>query len=513
MATRRDELNAYTFARRRMVAAFLRPTAAATDEGAPRPLRAVLPGVVVGALVLAGFGAWGIFKPKAPAGWSEPGAHVIVGSRSTTRYVVLETKGTKRLHPVLNFSSAKLLLKAEKSSVIKVEESELDSGRIQRGPTLGIPYAPDRLPDGKEAGRQKSWAVCEQPGSGGRTVQKAVFVLADRETAKVGGRRQLHDGQALYVEGPTGERYLVDPGGTRHLIGPPGGVAPSARDQVLRRSLFSEGAQPQKVSKEWLGTLHEGRPITFPRLPGKIGAPAGVRSLDPRLDRVGTVLTAVAGKGMQQYVVLPGRVAPVSDLVARLLLTSPDAVALGQNARAAEVGPQSFTSSPEWFYADQGWPRLVPTQVNEASTGVRTVCNVLRGVDDKGVTQLTTWAGTGYPAQIVDGATSAYVTPGSGLLYRQINGSSTSVGSLFLVTDTGLRYAVQTNNDSSAGRSGIGDDGGEKDPQERAAQVNEAQIRLGYKDVKPVPVPDNWSAFLPKGPRLDANSASQPQSS
>ncbi|GAA2925771.1 hypothetical protein GCM10020221_22150 [Streptomyces thioluteus] len=309
MATRRDELNAYTFARKRMVAAFLQPTAAGSDEAAPRPLRAVLPGVVVGALVLAGFGAWGIFKPKAPAGWSEPGAHVIVGSKSTTRYVVLETKGTKRLHPVLNFSSAKLLLKAEKSSVIKVEESELDSGRIQRGPTLGIPYAPDRLPDGGEAGKQKNWAVCEQPGSGGRTVQKAVFLLADREAAKAGGRRQLHDGQALYVEGPTGERYLVDPGGTRHLIGPPVGVAPSARDQVLRRSLFSEGAQPQKVSKEWLGTLHQGSAITFPRLPGRIGAPAGVASLDPRLDKVGTVLTAVAGKGMQQYVVLPGRVA------------------------------------------------------------------------------------------------------------------------------------------------------------------------------------------------------------
>ncbi|GAA2925762.1 hypothetical protein GCM10020221_22140 [Streptomyces thioluteus] len=113
----------------------------------------------------------------------------------------------------------------------------------------------------------------------------------------------------------------------------------------------------------------------------------------------------------------------------------------------------------------------------------------------------------------MDGATSAYVTPGSGLLYRQVNGSSTSVGSLFLVTDTGLRYAVQTNNDSSAGRSGIGDDDRSKDPQERAAEVNTAQIRLGYKDVKPVPVPDNWSAFLPKGPRLDANSASQPQSS
>ncbi|WP_171170989.1 type VII secretion protein EccB [Streptomyces sp. I05A-00742] len=513
MATRRDELNAYTFARKRMVAAFLQPSAAGTDEAAPRPVRAVLPGIVVGALILAGFGAWGIFKPKAPAGWSEPGTHVIVGSKSTTRYVVLKTGETKRLHPVLNYSSAKLLLTPEKSSVIKVEESVLDNGKIQRGPTLGIPYAPDRLPDAKDAGKEKSWAVCEQPGGEGRTVQKAVFLFADRDAAKVGGSRQLHDGQALYVEGPTGDRYLVDPGGTKHLVGLPVGDNPPPRDQVLRRSLFSEGAQPQKVTKDWLGTLHEGSPITFPRLPGKIGAPAGVGSLDPRLDKVGTVIRAVAGKGMQHYVVLPGQVAPVSDLVARLLLTSPDTAVLRQNARAEEVGPQSFTSSQEWFYGQYDWPKLVPTQVNDANTGVRTVCNVLHGVDGKGVTKLTTWAGSSYPAQILDGATSAYVTPGSGLLYRQINGSSTSVGSLFLVTDTGLRYAVQTNNDSSAGRSGIGEDGKPKTPEERANQAYEAQTRLGYKEVRPVPVPDNWSAFLPKGPRLDVNSAQQPQSS
>lgn len=72
MASRRDELNAYTFAKKRLTAAFLQPSAVGTDEGAPRPLRAVLPGVVVGALLVAGFGAWGIFKPKVPDGWDTP---------------------------------------------------------------------------------------------------------------------------------------------------------------------------------------------------------------------------------------------------------------------------------------------------------------------------------------------------------------------------------------------------------------------------------------------------------
>lgn len=99
------------------------------------------------------------------------------------------------------------------------------------------------------------------------------------------------------------------------------------------------------------------------------------------------------------------------------------------------------------------------------------------------------------------------------MLYRQFNGASPSTGSLFLVTDTGLRYAVQTNNDSSANPSKIGADAKPPTAEEQAAEVNQAQIRLGYKDVRPLPVPDNWSGLLPKGPRLDTNSAKQPQSS
>ena len=43
MASRRDELNAYTFAKRRMLAAFLQPSPDGSEEGAPRPLRGVFP--------------------------------------------------------------------------------------------------------------------------------------------------------------------------------------------------------------------------------------------------------------------------------------------------------------------------------------------------------------------------------------------------------------------------------------------------------------------------------------
>ncbi len=182
MASRRDQLNAYTFAKRRMLAAFLQSSPDGSEEGAPRPLRAILPGVIIGVVVMAVFGAWGMFKPTAPKGWDQPNAKVIIASKSTTRYVILKTDGEVQLHPVLNMASAKLLLEAGGGDVVTVAESVLDNGKIPHGVTIGIPYAPDRLPSADEAGKAKRWAVCERPSAGGGdSVQKAALVLSGDE--------------------------------------------------------------------------------------------------------------------------------------------------------------------------------------------------------------------------------------------------------------------------------------------------------------------------------------------
>lgn len=121
------------------------------------------------------------------------------------------------------------------------------------------------------------------------------------------------------------------------------------------------------------------------------------------------------------------------------------------------------------------------------------------------------------------------MTPGTGLLYQQIQAGDEATGLTFLVTDTGLRYGVQTNNDSTAKPSDFGaDDKDDKDNKDdKAAQddqqsqaakqqqqeTHRAQMLLGYKDIKPVRVPANWSQFLPMGPRLDIKAARQPQGS
>ncbi|MEU2158545.1 type VII secretion protein EccB [Streptomyces sp. NPDC019396] len=505
MASRRDELNAYTFAKRRLIAQFVQPNTTGSEEGAPRPLRAVVPGAIVAVVVLAVFGAWGMFKPVAPRDWDRPGENVIIASKSTTRYVVLKTGSKTQLHPVLNMSSAKLLLNADKGKVINVDESVLDNGKIPHGATLGIPYAPDRLPDEKDAGVAKRWAVCERPGAGGRAIQKATFVLAEREEKKTEGANRLRGGELMYVEAE-GTRYVVDAEGTAY---------PVEKDELLLRQIVGRGQVAQRVSRAWLDTLHKGDTISFPEIPNA-GRDAGVPGkLPDDVNKVGMVLTATDGTRNQHYVVLPGRVAPVTDFTAKLLLNSLDLVDLDQDGRAQAVSAATFEPG-EPFGQDKDWPERAPVTVNSATTdeGSRsTVCNVLRAVDDDGSTTLSTWAGTDFPATLPTGSSSGYVTPGSGQLFRQFKGSRTDTGFLFLVTDTGLRYAMQSNGDSATNESGIGSSGSKKEKQARMQEAQQAQNRLGYKGVDPVPVPAVWSTLLPTGPRLSTSAATQPQGS
>lgn len=501
MASRRDELNAYTFEKKRTVASFLQPSPTGTDEGAPRPLRGFLPGLIVAALLLAGFGAVGMFKPQAPKGWDAPGKNVIVGSDSTTRYVVLTTKGKTQLHPILNLASAKLLLDTDSFGTVKVAEEELDSGKIPYGPTIGIPYAPDRLPSEAEARSAKRWAVCEKPSGKGRAAQRATFVLADREKSSVEGRDRVHGGQVMYVREQGGDaEYLVDAQGKKYEL-------KERQHELLVRTIVN-GA-PQHVSKEWLATLKDGTPIAFPKLRGEIDQPAGVPGLARSANRIGMVLRASTADGPEHYLVERERIVRITDLTAQLILHSPDTKILGQDnaamaVQAQEITPAAYSQSPT---ASFDWPTIVTKQVNRGSRD--TMCSVLRDVDpDTGTTSQSTWVAKDYPRTIPDRSTSAYVTPGSGLLFRQFQGSNTGTGNTFLMTDTGLRYAVQANTDSSSDatpQKPKKDSGGDT--------VNEAQIRLGYQAVKPLPVPIEWTQFLPTGPRLDTNSARQPQGS
>ncbi|MBL1092780.1 MULTISPECIES: type VII secretion protein EccB [Streptomyces] len=551
MASRRDELNAYSFARKRTNAAFLKPLPNGSIESAPKPLKAVVPSMIMGVLMLVGFGACGILKPVAPQGWDEVGKNVIVGDESTTRYIVLNTKDAngnnqKLLHPILNLASARLLLDP-KFQVVKVKESELD-GKIPHGPAIGIPFAPDRLPSAEDADKPKTWAVCNRPGtSAGSKPQQAVFVLAGKDKQLVDDTRKgkLDFHQALYVEDPDGKPWLVDHNGMAFEFNstglgwqPPGGKEQGDKD--LRRIIFGAKAQPQKVTQQFMDTLLKVpsvMAISMPMVSGA-GGQTSDTEVPAKARTVGSILQDSDG---QKYVVEKDGVEQVSNFVAKLLMEGPNAQKVNSSGSAlepVEVATGSFRPKPDetgngystflgkvlGTDVESPWPTDTISPANDFTNGSQTgglggptesgvSCSVYKGHNTKypggqekqlgypnGVPDMQTWVGDDYPAKIASGA-SSYVTPGSGLLYTEVATPKATSGSLFLVTDTGLRYLIPRNNDSAT-KAG-------SDKQE----VDQARAHLGYGGTHPPLILKAWSSLLSNGPVLDTRSAKQPQSS
>ncbi|WP_371497101.1 type VII secretion protein EccB [Kitasatospora sp. NBC_00374] len=527
MASRRDELNAYTFARKRMVGAFLQPSGGGNDEDAPRPVRAVLPSFVVAAVAVAGFGMWGVIKPSAPLNW-DSGKYIIQAKQSTTRYVVLkDANGKGVLHQVLNMSSARLVLPAN-ATVMSVADDVLDK-YPRHGATIGIPYAPDRLPKADDAGKAKLWSVCDRVGNASNTqgaISQAVFVAADKDAAALRDQRMLTEGQALYVQGPTvsgqpGGKYLVDSNGVKHAVGPNA----QAGDQLAMESaLFGRDTKPQQVTADWLQTLANGKAILFPEIPDYDPAKSVQSTLTDLTQaerRVGRVLQFQDS----YFVVGVNGLYSVTAFQAELILNFPalqtaydrkkpvpyqltpaENAALAPKVDAARMRPKSDIPTVKIEKA---------VNAGNGNEDRAIVCSTFEGIENNVVKQ-SVWAGVKYPADIDSGSLSAHVTPGHGLLYRAVDSlGQDSSGSDFLITETGLRYSLPNNNDGVGAKNG----GTSASPSPAPAPApageskdgNESQARLGYKDVTLTVVPVAWSKLVPAGGVLSRAAAEQAQ--
>ncbi|CAM5704967.1 Type VII secretion protein EccB OS=Streptomyces glaucescens OX=1907 GN=SGLAU_24605 PE=3 SV=1 [Streptomyces glaucescens] len=178
-------------------------------------------------------------------------------------------------------------------------------------------------------------------------------MLAEKEWAKTEGRNKLSGGDLMYVVGPDGKsQYVVDSRGWAYPLKDPD-------DKELLKALDTQSRAPQRVSQDWLDTLHKGDPLEIPAIDGVPGDAANASDSLGEYDKVGMVIKAYDGTRMQYYVVLPGEVARISEFTATLLLNSGKLVAVGQTGEAQQVSPGAVVESTT-FLGDKKWPATSP---------------------------------------------------------------------------------------------------------------------------------------------------------
>ncbi len=468
MWTQRDQMQAYRFLQRRLVSALQKGDANHPVSPAGRVVSGTVFGLIAAMLITAGFAIYGVLRPGGGTDWNKPGKVVI--ERESGATFVLDRDG--RLHPVLNYASARLLAGGDGSASVTVPAKTL--ANVARGAPLGIVGAPGSLPDPHRL-LGGPWSVCTQTPTGSAATTAPDTTVGIGLTASglaVGAR------EGLLVSDTGGSRYLVTAGHRLRL-----------RDDQTLVALGYDTAVPVRVSTAWVNSLPAGPDLGLITIPGSGGAGPRIGNLATRTGQV--LLSTDLGGTAHYYAVRDGTLAAISQTEAALILGDPaNKAAYPQGnpqpvaVSAAEVADSTRVHGTP---ADSGYPVLVPAAIAAGDRG--TACAVTQRTGE-----LTIWLSNGVPVPpgghavavpagfYARTADATFVPPGGGALVREQQGAGSDLGALYLITDLGLRYQI----------SGA-----------------DAVKALGYGSVQPVPVPEAWLSLFPAGPVLEVAAASQ----
>ncbi|RMI02833.1 type VII secretion protein EccB [Cellulomonas triticagri] len=438
MASKRDLVEAQTYSRRRLLTAFTSGAPGGRELEPTKPLRGVVAGVSLSVLLVLGSLGLGLLSPTLPDGWDDQSLVIVEGDGS--RYVGIQ--GT--LHPVLNVTSARLVLDSGAFHVVDVSEDDITDA--PRGATLGIPGAPDELPLADRL-TGTGWAAC---------------VAADGTTTL-----DL-DPDAPAAAPVPGTGVLVDVAGTLYLVAD--GVRhriPPTDEAAVLRALGLDTATPLVAGADWLNLVPLGTDLAALTVAGAGDAalPQGGLPLETRVGEL--VEVSGTGDGLRRYVVdAQGELAPLSDLAYPLyLLGAGDLAATALQVTASDIAAVRTSGTP---VAPADLPATVPT----LPAAGQTPCVVLSTGDAERVDLV-----------LADGAVEpgVRVAPGSGALVRA-QSSDGATATVRLVDGSGRAYPVPDASD-------------------------EVLARLGFTPDDVVRVPPAWAALLPTGPSLTVEAA------
>jgi type VII secretion protein EccB len=450
----KDNLQAHRFMNRRVRAALLEGDAESNSKPLGRLGTGTYAGIFVTIALLAVVGIIGVLRPGGSTAWQEPGAF-IVEEETGARYVYLDGV----LHPVLNYSSAKLLL-GERLHVVTVSVRSLESA--PHGPEIGIPMAPDSLPDAAHI-VGTDWSVC------------AVGNVADGEPL----RTAMFPGTAVDGE-PIGTDagYLVaTTSGRTYLIW--SGHAYEIGSQWLP-AVGYKATDAIPVGDDFVATLPAGQVIAPPTLAG-IGQPGPPLpgSVDP------VVIGSIFADRVNAYYVMTGDgLAALTPLQAGLLLADTRLTAAygGSNPSPLPISQAQVTDATLVPLPDLGLGEQAPATRPDLATlppGEQQLC--IRYTDQQVPDIVVGPADRGS----ITAAGLVQLPTGSGALVAARPNPDTPGTTVYLVTDTGHRYPV-------AGQRTL--------------------EQLGLAGVTVAQLPAALVGLLPLGPLLDPAAAALPAS-
>lgn len=466
----RDQAHAYRFLARRLSSALVRDDPDGPDAPMRRLAIASFGSIMIAALVVAGVGVFGVLRPGGATAWKN-GQALILEKETGSRYLYLGGE----LHPVLNYTSARLVLGQPAFSVVSVSRASLHAARV--GASIGIQGAPDELPTPATL-VTGPWTVCslpaqDQSGTPAPIVRLSVGLAAPGSPLGVG--------RGLVVASANGALYLVW-NGLRELI--PGGQAALA-------ALSYTGPTPVVVGDAWLSEMPDGSDLKPPAVAG-LGSRGPVVAGQPT--KVGQVF--VSSGTANYYLAERGGLVPVNFTDVLLALADPKVRALYPGSQshpisvpAAAVAAVLAPGRPDASPPDQ--PRRPPPLVNlpggqgevcvvyPAGAGASPQVRVAPAASPAPTrTQPVEYDKTGFPL-----ADQVKLPAGDGAVVQAVFAPGAGNGTVYLITADATKYPL-----ASAG----------------------LLASLGLGGVRPVPVPDALLKLLRTGPTLDPVAARHP---
>lgn len=463
MPSRQDQLHSYQFMVQRVVGALVMRETDPAQSPFRRAAGATLASVLIALIAVGGSVVYGLFVGGGATKWKDASV-VIVEKESGAQYVYYENK----LHPVLNYSSALLIIGQGAPKTVSVSRKSLQGE--PRGVLLGIRDIPESLPPANVL-IGGAWTICSGPraGDAGQATQSTLLL----GQPAVGGRELAGDEGMLALH-PDGRLYLLW-NERKYLV--------RDRDLVVN-ALTWRGVRQVPVAPALLNGLPSGPDLARIPIP-EAGEPFGELP-DAKIGDVFAV-KGLGGSDVQYAVAKRDGLYNITELQANLLITD-----LNQQNDPRELSSGTFNGMTKRGNLlpvdDASAPATTPTMVSAEGS---VVCGDVP--DDRGVQALRVGADL---SKVVDPPPTRARSDRGGVLADRV----------VLEAGRGVVVEAAASPGATGGAISVISDQGRSHPVTNV----DVLANLGYGTARRVKMPASLVSLIPQGPALDPDKARNP---